>query len=166
MADLTDEFYEAKGGFHGYGGQLLVGDGDSPEGFEAIAEITSIKFGASTTAVLRRTHLRSPGAHAEKLAGMRDSDPIAITGNWRPDHASQSRVGGGSGSFANGGLVGLHQSRAVKNFIARLPYGSPELELPFPAFVSKFQPGEISVDGTASFSAELTYTEDASASLP
>ncbi len=166
MGDVTDEFYNAKGGFNGYGGQLLVGDGESPEGFEAIAEINSIKFGASTTAVLKRTHLRSPGAHAEKLAGMRDSDPIVISGNWRPDHESQSRAGGGSGAFQGGGLVGLHQARTVKNFIARLPYGSPELELPFAGFVSKFQPGEISNDGTASFTAEITYTGDASASLP
>src|SRR5262245_20249892 len=166
MANLTDTYYAAEGGFHGYGSQLLVGNGASPETFEAIAEVSSIQFGDMTTAVLERTHLRSPEAHREKLAGLRDSGPFAISGNWRPTHESQSNAGGGSGSFVSGGLIAMWRTRVTKNFILRLSDGSPGTELPFRAFVSKFQPGEIGPHGKVDFSAEMPPLSDFSASLP
>jgi hypothetical protein len=166
MADVTNTYYAAEGKFHGYGAQLLVGDGTSPEQFEAIAEVSSITFGDMTTAVFTRTHLRSPEAHQEKLAGLRDSGPFSITGNWRPDHESQSNVGGGSGAFASGGLIALWRTRAEKNFLLRIPYGSPEIELPFAGVVTKFQPGEIGTDDGVSFTAEMTPLRDFSANLP
>lgn len=166
MANLTDTFYAAEGGFHGYGSQLLVGDGASPEGFEAIAEVSSITFGDMTTAVIDRTHLRSPEAHREKLAGLRDSGPFALSGNWRPKHESQSNAGGGAGSFVTGGLIALWRNRTETNFLLRLSDGSPATELPFRGVVTKFQPGEIGPDGKVDFSAEITPLRDFSAALP
>lgn len=166
MADVTNTFYAAEGGFHGYGSQLLVGNGASPETFEAIAEVSSIRFGDMTTQVLDRTHLRSPEAHREKLAGLRDSGPFALSGNWRPTHESQSNAGGGSGSFTTGGLIAMWRTRAERNFKLVLSDGSPGTELPFRGVVTKFQPGEIGPDGKVDFTAEVTPLRDFSASLP
>lgn len=166
MADLTNTFYAAEGGFHGYGSQLMVGNGASPELFEAIAELSEIQFGDMSTAVLERTHLRSPEAHREKLAGLRDSGAFSAKGNWRPTHESQSNAGGGSVSFTSGGLIGIWRTRVTKNFKLVLSDGSPGTELPFRAFVSKFQPGVIGPDGKVDFSAEFTPLSDFSAALP
>lgn len=167
MANLTDTYYAAEGGFHGYGAQLLVGDGGaSPQDYEAIAEVTSITFGDMTTEVFDRSHLRSPDAHREKIAGMRDSGAFGIVGNWRPDHESQSNAGGGSVSFVSGGLIALWRTRAERDFKLKLPYGSPEVELPFAGTVTKFQPGQVGLGGIVNFNAEVTPLRDFSASLP
>lgn len=166
MADVTDTYYAAEGGFHGYGAQLLMGDGTSPEQFEAVAEVKSITFGDMTTAVLERTHLRSPEAHREKLAGLRDSGPFQLRCNWRPSHESQSNAGGGSGSFASGGLLAVWRNRTEKNWKLVIPFGSPEIELPFSGFVSKFQPGEIGPDSIGEVMVEITPLRDFSADLP
>lgn len=169
MANLSDTFYAAEGKFHGYGAQLKVGSGDvgdSPQTYEAIAEITSISFGDMTTAVYDRTHLRSPEAHREKAAALRDSGAFTLVGNYRPDHESQSNAGGGSGSFTSGGLLALWRNRTEKDFIITIPYGSPEIELPFAGVVTKFQPGEIGVDDGVGFTAEITPLRDFSAALP
>lgn len=165
MPEVTDTYYEGEA-FHGYGSQLMVGDGASPEQFEAVADITSITPGDMSTAVIEKTHLRSPEAHREKLAGLRDSGPFTITGNWRPTHQSQSNTGGGSSSFASGGLVYFWRTRATKNWKIVLSDGSPATEWPFTGFVSKFQPGEIGPDDKVSFTAEITPVSDFSADLP
>lgn len=165
MADVTDTYYPSEG-FNGYGSQLMVGNGASPEVFEAIAFIDTITPGNMETAVIDRTHLRSPDAHREKLAGLRDSGPFAIKGTWVPGHQSQSNSGGGSGAFASGGLIALWRTRAVKNFKIVLSDGSPATEWPFRGFVSKFQPGEISGDNKVDFNAEITPDQDFSADLP
>lgn len=165
MADVTDEFYEGEA-IHGYGAQLLVGDGASPETFEAIADVTKITFGDMTTAVIDKTHLRSPEAHREKLLGLRDSGPFSLEGNWRPDHESQSNAGGGTGSFTSGGLLAIWRNRTEKNFVLKLNDGSPATELPFRGGVTKFQPGEVGVDDKINFTAEITPLRDFSAGLP
>lgn len=166
MADLTDTFYAAEGGFHGYGSQLLVGDGASPESFEAIAEVKEITFGDLTTAVLERTHLRSPDAHREKLAGLQDSGPFSLKMNWRPKHESQSNAGGGTGSFASGGLIAMKRSRAEHNFLLRLSDESPSTELPFSGIVTKYQPGTIGPDGTVECMVEITPVRSYMDALP
>ncbi len=165
MADVTGTYYQGEA-FHGYGSQLMVGDGASPEGFDAIADILSITPGDMSTAVIEKTHLRSPEAHREKLAGLRDSGPFTIAGNWRPKHESQSNAGGGTGSFASGGLIYFWRNRTVKNWKIVLSDGSPATEWPFTGFVSKFQPGEIGPDDKVGFTAEITPVSDFSADLP
>lgn len=165
MSDVTDTFY-ASDGFHGYGSQLEVGDGASPESFEAIAFIESITPGEMTTAVIDKTHLRSPEAHREKLAGLRDSGAFTIMGHWVPTNESQSNAGGGSGSFASGGLMFLWRTRAEKNFKIVLSDGSPGTEWPFRGVVTRFQPGEIGPDDKVNFTCEITPLQDFSADLP
>lgn len=156
MADLTDTFYAAEGSFHGYGTQLLVGDGTSPENFEAVAEVRQITFGDMSTAVFERTHLRSPGAHREKLAGLRDSGPFSMVLNWRPKHESQNNTGGGSGSFTTGGLLALWIARTTKNFKIVASDDSPATEVPFTGVITKYQPGTLGPDGGIDLSVEIT----------
>lgn len=164
MADVTDTYY-AGDAFHGYGAQLLVGQDDaSPETFVAVADVLSITPGDMTTAVIEKTHLRSPEAHREKLAGLRDSGAFVITGNWRPAHGSQSNAGGDG--FTDGGLIAIWRTRAERNFKIVLNDGSPATEWPFRGIVTKFQPGEIGVDDKVNFTAEITPLQDFSADLP
>jgi len=164
MSDVTGTYYNGEA-VTGYGAELLVGQGGaSPEAFAAIADIETITPGDMTTNVITKTHLRSPEAHQEKLAGLRDSGPFSITGNWRPNHGSQSNAGGDG--FTSGGLVALWRKRTEANFKIVLPFGSPGLEWPFRGVVTKFQPGEITGDAKIPFTAEITPLGDFSAALP
>lgn len=166
MSDRTDTFYAAEGAIHGYGAQLMVGDGASPEAFEAIAGIVSIKPGEMKTADIVRTHLRSPDAHHEHMPGMRDSGPFEVTGVWLPEEESQSNAGGGSGPFASGGLVALWRARTTHNFKIVLNDGSPATEWPFRGYVAGFQPGEIGQDDKIDFTASFMPTQAYDADLP
>jgi hypothetical protein len=164
MSDVTNTYYPGEA-FTGYGVQLLVGQGGaSPETFVAIADLESITPGDMSTDVIEKTHLRSPEAHREKLAGLRDSGAFALAGNWRPTHGSQSNAGGDG--FTSGGLIGLWRTRKECAFKIILTDGSPGTELPFRGIVSKFQPGEISGDAKVGFTAEITPLGDFSADLP
>jgi Lambda phage tail tube protein, TTP len=171
MANVTDTFYAGEA-IVGYGAQLLVGQDDgSPETFVAVADVMSIQMGAMTTAVVDKTHLRSPEAHREKVATLRDSAAMTITGNWRPEHGSHANAGGDG--FANGGLVALWRTRAERNFIIQLPRagspaitGSPGMEVPFRGVVTNFTPGAIGLDDKVGFTAEITPLQDFSAAWP
>lgn len=165
MADVTDTFYAGQA-INGYGSQLLVGDGASPEGFEAVADVVSITPGSMETAIIEKTHLRSPEAHREKMAGLRDSGPFVLELNWRPGHESQSNTGGGAGSFTQGGLIAMWRERSEKNFKIVLNDGSPATEWPFRGLVSKFQPGAITGDDKINCTVEITPLQDFSADLP
>jgi hypothetical protein len=122
MADVTNTYYEGEAKL-GYGAQLLVGQGGEPENFAAVADLSEITPGDMTTEVHDKSHLRSPEAHREKLAGLRDSGAFGLTGNWRPKHGSQSNAGGDG--HTTGGLVALWRTRAERNFKILLPFGDP-----------------------------------------
>ena len=149
--------------FLGYGGSLWVGDVTSPHIYAKIAEVTKITPGAMTTAAADRTHLQSPEAHREKIPGIRDTGPFGIEGNWLPTDPTQSNDAGGSPQ--TGGLVYLARTRAIRSWKILLndPAGT---EWPFRGFISSFQPGEISIENIAKFTAEITPTQDVSADLP
>lgn len=164
--DRTDTFYAVDGAIHGYGAQLMVGNGASPEAFEAIAGVVTITPGAMTTADIKRTHLRSPDAHEEHMAGLRDSGAFTVAGVWLPTEESLSNAGGGSGAFASGGLVALWRGRATHNFKIVLNDGSPATEWPFRGYVSQFQPGAISNTDKIDFTAAFMPTQAYDASLP
>jgi hypothetical protein len=122
MADVTNTYYPGEA-ITGYGAQLLVGQADDPETYVAIADLSMITPGDMTTEVVDKTHLRSPEAHREKLATLRDSGPFALEGNWRPTHGSQSNAGGDG--FVDGGLIYLWRTRAQRNFKILVPIGDP-----------------------------------------
>jgi hypothetical protein len=166
MADQTDEFYEGDA-IHGYGAQWLIGNGADPgETFQAVAEVVSITPGDMTTAVLEKTHLRSPAAHREKKLGLRDSGAFSFVLNWRPQDESQSNAGGGAGSFTAGGIMALWRTRAERNMQIMVPDGSPAMAWPFRGGITKCQPGEISNEGIIPLMVEVTPLTDFSADLP
>jgi hypothetical protein len=167
MADVTDQYYPAEA-IHGYGTQWLIGDGASPETFTAVAQVTKITPGDMTTDVIDKTHLRSPEAHREKKAGLRDSGAFTMECLWDPTHESHSNAGGGSGAFQNGGIMALWRNRTERNQKLLLPdeTGSPTTEWPFRGVITKCQPGEIGADGLIPLMVEVTPLQDFSADLP
>jgi len=165
--DRTDTFYALDEAIHGYGAQIMVGDGASPENFQAIAAVNSIEPGDMNTADIKRTHLRSPDAHHEHMPGMRDSGPFTLTGTWLPGDESQSNAGGGSGPFQTGGLIAIWRARTTHNFKIVLNDGSPVTEWPFRGYVAGFKPGGISVDDKViDFTSTIQPTESYDADLP
>ena len=167
MADRSDSFYPAEGAIHGYGAQIMVGNGASPEAFEAIAAVVTITPGAMNTADIDRTHLRSPDAHHEHMPGLRDSAAFTVEGIWLPTEESQSNAGGGAGAFATGGLVALWRGRLTHNLkIALMDPGSPGTEWPFRGYVAQFQPGSITGADKINFTASFQPTQAYDASLP
>ena len=169
MPDRTDTFYAAEDAISGYGSQLMVGDGSSPEQFEAIAGVVTITPGGMTTADINRTHLRSPDAHNEHMPGLRDSTAFTVEGIWLAEEQSQSNTGGGTGPFANGGLVAHWRDRQVRNYkiVMLKPAGSPAaIEWPFRGYVSQFQPGSITGNDKVNFTAGFMPTEAYDADLP
>lgn len=168
MSDRTDTFYAAEGAIHGYGAQIEVGDGSSPETFEAVATVVSITPGEMATKDIDRTHLRSPDAHREHMPAMRDSGAFTCEMIWLPEEQSQSNAGGGSGPFVAGGLIAMWRERQTHNFrIVLFRPGSPAfLTWPFRGYVSRFQPGEIGVDDKINATVEFRPTEAYDADLP
>ena len=173
--DRTNTFYAAEGAMHGYGWQLMVGDGASPEGFEAIAGIVTITPGAMNTDDIDRTHLRSPDAHKEHMPGLRDSGAFTCEGIWLPNEESQSNAGNtdspGTGSFVGGGLVAHWRDRQTRNYklVGGVDASSPVtplLEWPFRGYVSQFQPGSITNADKINFTASFQPTQAYDASLP
>jgi hypothetical protein len=173
MADLTDTYYPSEG-IHGYGTQWLIGDGAKPiEGFEAVPYVKRVTPGDMTTEVMDKTHLRSPAAHREKKAGLRDSGAFAIELIWTPKHESQSNAGGGTGVFAAGGLFAMWRKRQELNMKLVIEDGDEAAqppveatELPFRGVITKCQVGEIGEDGIIPLNVEVTPLQDFSANLP
>jgi hypothetical protein len=162
----TGTFYAASGAVQGLGAELQVGDGASPEVFEAIAGILSITPGEMTTSDIDRTHLRSPDSHREHMPGIRDSGAFTVTGILLPGEESQNNTGGGSGSFTSGGLIAMWRARTIHNFKVVLNDGSPSNEWPFTGYVSQFQPGEITPDDKINFTASFMPTQAYDADMP
>lgn len=167
MPDRTGQFYAAEESIHGYGSQLMVGDNGSPEAYEAIAGLRIITPGTMDTADIDNTHLRSPDAHREHRPGIRNSGPFSFEGIWMPNEQSQSNEGGGTGAFANGGLIAMWRSREIRNFKIVTSDGSPDIEFgPFRGYISQFQPGAIGLDDIVTFTGAVQPTAAYDATLP
>ena len=167
MANRTGTFYGAADSVvHGLGAELQVGDGGSPETFESIAGVRSITFGDMSTADIDTTHLRSPDAHREHRAGIRDSGAFTVTGVFMPDEESLNNTGGGSGSFTNGGLIALWRGRQNHNFKIVLNEGSPDNEWEFRGYVSQFQLGEVGIDDLVTYTASFMPVQAFDTNLP
>lgn len=171
MADVTDTYYPGEA-FIGYGAQIKVGQGDDvpgPETFVAVPDIESITPGDMTTAVIQKTHLRSPGRHHEKLATLRDSGPIVCAGNYRPAHGAH-RQEAADGFLEDRSILQLWRLVTEANFVLVLPeeaglVGTPgaAIELPIRGVVTKYQIGVLGLDGKCPFTFEITPLQDYSA---
>ncbi len=162
--DVTDTFY-AGDAFIGYGAQIKVGQGDSPETFTAIPDIEKITMGNMTTGVVDITHLRSTGRHREKKGTIRDSGPIVLAGNYRPDHGAHKQAGG-DGFDSTHSLLTLWRTVADNNFEIELPSDGGSTVLPFRGTVTKYQIGDLGIDMKCAFTCEITPLTDYSGGLP
>jgi hypothetical protein len=152
MANRTGDFYPAADdAIHGYGCELQVGNGGSPETFESVAFIREITPGDMSTADLDCTHLRSPDAHREHRAGIRDSAAWSGSGVYVPTEESLSNAGGGSGSFTTGGLPAIWRGRQNHNFKVVFAEASPNNEIEIRGYISQFQIGTIGIDDIVPF---------------
>lgn len=154
--DRTDDFYPAEGAIAGFGAQMQVGDGTSPEQFESVAGVKEITPGESSTRNMDRSHHRSPEYHDESMPGRRQSGAFAVRGLYLPEEWSLSNEGGGTGAFQNGGIPAMYRARTIHNFRVKLSNGS---FIPFRGYVSKFQVGTISMDDPIEYTAEFMPTE-------
>lgn len=166
MADVTGTFYASEA-FIGYGAEFYVGQDDgSPESFVAVPEVMRIApIVSMTTGVIQVTHLRSPDRHHEKIAGISDSGPIVVEGNIRVGHGAHL-IAGGDGFDATHNLQALRSSGARNNFQIVLPEaagteGSPAaaIALPLVGVVTKYEIGELTLEGKVPFTLEVTPTK-------
>lgn len=163
MADVTGTYYAVEDAQDGYGAELQVGNGASPEVFESIAGVESITFPGMTTADIVTTHLRSPDAHQEHRPGLRDSTAMQANLRYLPNHQSQSYAGGGVGSFTGGGLTRLWTDRTIKNFRIKL---ADATIFPFRMYVSQFQPGQVANGVVLNAAVSFMPTQSFSADMP
>ena len=168
------DFYANDVAFIGYGAQLLMGaaaGGPSPDGspdedtYTPIGYVMSITPGEMTSNIIQATHLRSIGAHHEKVVGLRDSGPFSCELVWAPTEESQSNAGGGAGAFASGGLMAVWTNREERNFRIVLP-DDAATEWDFVGAVSRFQPGEIGLENIVTATVEITPLSDSTQFLP
>ena len=159
MADRSDTFYAAEGGSIGYGAQVKLGNGASPETFESIFGVRSIALGDTAIEDVDLTHLRSLNSHREHAPGMMDTSAFTITGIYKPDEDSLSTAGGGTGPFASGGLPYLRNQRGIHNWTISLPFGSPAEEIEFRGYISGFSLSEIGQDNVIEYTLMIQPTQ-------
>lgn len=165
MANVTGTYY-ANDTDIGYGTELLVGQGDSPETFVAVKGVISVKLGKLSAEKIKRTHLRSPNRAHEYTTGLADYDAIQVRVNWDPNHGSQNAAGGTDGFAAGRGLLGLNISQTTANFKAVLQINGSPFEWPFAGKVISFDPPEITNDGLLEAGYEIQPTADYRSDLP
>ncbi len=132
MADRTGTFYSAEGAIIGYGAQVLIGNGASPEVFAAVAGVKTVTMPETMFNDTDFTHLRSPNRHKEHGAGIRDSSEMSVEGIYIFGDASLTTAGEGSGSgaFAAGGLPTLAEDGENRNILVRFAdVGTSEVEI-------------------------------------
>jgi hypothetical protein len=166
MSDVTDTYYAGKA-FIGYSAQLKVGQGDSPESFVAVADVTKITPGNTPATIINKTHLRSPGRTHEKLSTIRELGPFQFEGNYRPDHGSHKLAGGVDGFSATTSLPYLHRTQAENNFEVELTDADGTTHtLSFRGVVSDYKVGDIVLDQKVMFTAAIQPLSDWTAGLP
>jgi hypothetical protein len=164
VANVTDTFYASEADI-GYGSELLVGQDDgSPETFVAVYGVREIKPGKLTAGVLSKAHLRSIGRAEEKISTIRDYENFTVRAIWRPEHGSQSNAGGDG--FTSGGMLALHRSQEIRNFMVLVGDDSPRMEWPFTGIVTGFDPPALNNEGIPEVTFEITPVSDYTADLP
>jgi len=155
--NVTDQFYgAADDAIAGYATQIEVGDGASPEVFEAIAVVTRIQPGAQTSTDVKTGHLRSPGRHEEHRSGMRDTAPMTIEGSYVPTTKSHSTAGGGTGAFTAGGLPYLAAQGTNHSFRVKFPGGQV---YSMRGYIATFGIGEVTKDNVVTYTCTVQPTE-------
>lgn len=137
-------------GFTTFGAVIGAGDGASPEVFTPVAEVSNIKLPSQDRGNVEFTHHESPNEHRELKPGLRVSGPCQFTINYLPVNVTHSNTSGGLLFFAEEAA-----SAAVRNWEVIIP-DSPNTVWVFPAFLSKFDPADMPVEGKGEAAIELT----------
>lgn len=95
--------------FSGYGIQVKLGDGGSPENFTAINEVQQADFTGSKVDLADVTNVQSPNARREYIATLIDSGEFNFTANYLPNDATQQ------------GMQAVMDARLVRNWQVVLP---------------------------------------------
>ncbi len=158
MADITGDFYASEGSI-GYGAELGVGQGDSPETFVSIPIVMTITPGAMTTGVVDATHLRSPNRHREKKLTIRDSAEITMKAQYLPSHGAHLQAGG-DGFDADHSLISLWIACAENNFQITYPDAFSDLVIALRGGITTYHPGEISTEALIMVDLGITPLRD------
>lgn len=154
MANVTGTNYAGNADI-GYNSEFLVGQGNSPETFVAVADVVEIGLGGFTNEIIDKTHLRSPGRAREKFVGLADYDNITVKCQYDPANRHGShKVTGGDGFSATHNLLALNISGAEANFMALIGSSSPQEQIDIAGVVSGVSKPQITVNGKI----EVTYT--------
>lgn len=76
----------------GHGTLFAVGDGNSPEVFTTIAEVTSITPPPVSKDIIDATHMESPDAYREFIVGLKDGGEAKIEMNFIPGGPGQDVI--------------------------------------------------------------------------
>lgn len=135
----------------GKGLQLLRGDGNSPEGFDLVAEVSEIGGLGSEASLEEATHFQSQAK--EYVLGLTDGVEFPVTANFLPDDSSQSKAAG---------LIADHDDRVQRNF--QMTHPDWQSTFSFTALirawkVNGFTPGAVmKVQFTLKISGDIAYT--------
>lgn len=128
----------------GIGTKFMVGDGAEPEQFKAIGEITNISPPGITVDTQDSTTLDSEDGYEEKIPTIIRNGEGTITFNFDPEDEDQKE------------FLSYLRTRAKKNF--RILYPDGDNYFQFSAYVTGYEPGDITPDGLLSVSVTLSAT--------
>lgn len=111
----------------GFGTLLKYGDGASPEVFTKVAEITGDIEGPGLSRDMQQaTHMESPDAYHEYIAGLKDGETVEFEANFISENTSQE------------GLLAIFESGVRRNWQVELTQYSPSAVLEFAGVVQNF----------------------------
>ena len=118
-------------GVIGRGTLLKIGDGATPEVFNAIAEIKDISGPGLTTEFAEFTHQQSDGGYREYKPTFKSSGEVTFKCNFLPDDTTQG--------FNTAGLLKDYEDQVLRNF--QLEFPDPgATKAKFAAFIANVQP--------------------------
>jgi hypothetical protein len=118
-------------GVIGLGTLLKIGDGESPEGFEAIAEVKDITGPGLSREFAEFTHQQSASGYREYKPTFKNSGDVTFKVNFIPDDSTQG--------FNTTGLIKDYEDGTLRNFQLEFPdLGATKAA--FAAYVANLQP--------------------------
>lgn len=142
--------------FWAYGSKLQLGDGDDPEVFADIAELTELTPPSESRDEIDVSNHQSPNATREFIPGWRDGGEVAFKANWLPNDATQNSVTG---------LRSIYNDNLNHNWKIVLP--GDVLTIAFAGHLSALETDlpleeQGSISGTIKVAGAITYTESGS----
>jgi hypothetical protein len=118
-------------GVIGLGTLLKIGNGASPEVFNAVAEVKDIDGPALTREFAEFTHQQSTGGYREYKPTFKDSGNTTFKCNFLPDDTTQG--------FATSGLLKDYEDGTLRHFQLEFP-DTGSTKASFSAYVANIKP--------------------------